>query len=254
MKSAYLDNNIIVDIENNLSSIEDLLENIDEEINVFFYSVAHIQEANEIIAETNEILKDRLKKRFETISLITNNNYLYHDLTAKNVFKLIENPDIVYETINKNNLAKYAMKSLTNLVSEEQKDLFRTELGIHSSRINNYSPEEVITQINAKSELFGGYTLINLIEKAIELNPQGKEMGLNNRFAGIFEILDLVGYWKDKYNEKSNYARLWDSNHCYYSAYCDYFISNDKRTRNKAKVVFHIYGIKTKILSSLGKI
>ncbi len=65
----------------------------------------------------------------------------------------------------------------------------------------------------------------------------------------IFELLDLFGYWKDKSNKKSNYARFWDSSHTSFASNCDYFISEDKRIRNKAKVVYEIYDIKTKVLS-----
>ncbi|EPR73393.1 hypothetical protein ADIWIN_1423 [Winogradskyella psychrotolerans RS-3] len=61
-----------------------------------------------------------------------------------------------------------------------------------------------------------------------------------------------MAIWKDKHNSKSNYARLWDASHSFYSSYFDYFISDDKRTRNKAKVVFEIYGAKTKVISSKG--
>jgi hypothetical protein len=92
-----------------------------------------------------------------------------------------------------------------------------------------------------------------MIEKGVELHPDGKSFGANNRFAAVFEILDMIGYWKDKYNAKSNYARLWDSNHAYFSSFCNYFISDDKRTRNKAKVAFHIYNIKTNVISSTGR-
>jgi hypothetical protein len=106
--------------------------------------------------------------------------------------------------------------------------------------------------INSKSNLFGGNSLIDIIENAVKLHPQGNKFGLHNRIAGIFELLDMIGYWKDKYNEKSNYARLWDADHTYFSTFCNYFISDDKRTRNKAKVVFEIYGITTKIVSSKG--
>jgi hypothetical protein len=34
---------------------------------------------------------------------------------------------------------------------------------------------------------------------------------------------------------------FWDSNHVFHASYCDYFISDDKRTRAKAKVVYNIY-------------
>lgn len=62
----------------------------------------------------------------------------------------------------------------------------------------------------------------------------------------------MIGYGKEKFNEKSNYSRLWDSSHTHFSSSCDCFISNDKRTRNKAKVVFETYGIKRMIVSSKG--
>ena len=251
-KTAYLDNNIFVDIEQNSLSINNLLQNIDQNITDFFYSSAHLHEANEITAETNSALKNRLENRFKTISIVTKNNYLFQELKTNKVHKLKEIPQVVFNTINDIPFAKNMMKGFMNIVSETQKTEFRKQLNIDPIRINNYSPEEVIEQINSKSDLMGGFSLLGMIEKAIELHPQGKEMGLHNRFAGIFEMLDMLGYWKDKYNEKSNYARLWDSSHGYFSSYCDYFICNDKRTRNKVKVVFKIYGIKTKVLDSKG--
>ena len=252
-KTAYLDNNIFVDIEQNSLSINDLLENIDQNLTDFFYSASHLQEANEMTAETKNELNDRLIKRFQTISSVTNNNYLFQELPSNKVHKLKEKPSVVYNTINDVPFARNMMKGMMSTVNEEQKSEFRKQLNIDPIRINNYSPKEVIEQINSKSDLMGGFSLVGMIEKAVELHPQGKEMGLHNRFAGIFEMLDMVGYWKDKFNEKSNYARLWDSSHSHFSSYCDYFICNDKRTRNKAKVVFEIYGIETKVLDSSGK-
>ena len=73
-----------------------------------------------------------------------------------------------------------------------------------------------------------------------------------HRIAAIIELLDLFGYWKDKETENSNYARLWDSIHTYFSSNCDFFISDDKQTRMKARVVFELFNIKTIVLSSKG--
>lgn len=249
---AYLDNNIIIDIESGFYSLSDILQDIEKNISKFFYSASHLQEANEITADTLIERTERLSERFKTISSVTNNNYLYLELPSNNVYMLIEKPSVVFETINDVPFAQNAIKGMINLISEDQKVSFRNQLNIVLKKINNYSPKEVIKHINTKSDLLGGFSFLGLIEKAIELNPQGKEFGLHNRIAGIFELLDMFGYWKDKYNEKSNYARLWDSSHTYFSSFCDYFISNDKRTRNKAKVVFEIYNINTKIVSSKG--
>ncbi len=251
-KTAYLDNNIFIDIEQMSLSTIDLLNNIDKNITDYFYSASHLQELNEMTASTDNELKKQLKRRFNTISAVTNNNYLFHELPSNNILKLKEYPSVVYNTINDVPFAQNAMKGMMSTVSEKQKEQFRKQLNIDPIRINNYKPNEVIEQINSKSDLMGGYSLVGMIEKAIELHPQGNEMGLHNRFAGIFEMLDMIGYWKDKYNQKSNYARLWDASHSYFSSHCDYFISNDKRTRYKTRVVFEIYGIKTKVVTSKG--
>jgi hypothetical protein len=94
--------------------------------------------------------------------------------------------------------------------------------------------------------------LIELIEKSISFNPDGMNFGLHNRIAGVMELLDMLGYWKDRETETSNYARLWDSNHTFFASHCDFFVSDDKRTRYKARVVYDIYNITTKVVSSNG--
>lgn len=251
-RTAYIDNNVVIDIEQGYISKDDLLANVDSNLEDFFYSAAHLQEATEMTAETEEELENRLEKRFATISSITNDNYLYTELPSHKIIVLKEKPSVVYETINFSSFGVSAMKGFMSIISESQKQDFRNQIGIDPMRINNYNPSEIIEHINSKSDLMGGYSFIGMLEKARELHPQGEEMGIGNNFAAIFEFLDLVGYWKDQFNEKSNYARLWDSNHAYYSSQCDYFISDDKRTRNKAKVVFEFYGIETKIVSSKG--
>jgi len=251
--TAYLDNNIIVDIEKETLLISDLNKLTEKRISKFYYSMSHIFEANEITASSNRELNERLSKRFKIITQITKNNYLERVLPSNRVVKAKYTPFHIYQSINEVLFARNSMKQMVNNTSEEQKKQFREQLNIDPLRINNYSPKEVIEQIDANKIAMVGFTLLELIEKGIEMHPDGKDMSLHNRFAGVFEILDLVGFWKDKYNEKSNYARLWDSSHAYFSTFCDYFISDDKRTRNKARVVFELYNIKTKVISSKGE-
>ena len=245
--TAYLDNNIIIDIEQENLSLEQISKIISTD--KYFYSAAHLQEANEITGKNKDVL---LNKRFDTLSSITKNNYLYHELKTNQIVILKEKPRGVFKTITEIPFAQNSMKSLINMLSEEQKKTFRHELGISPIELNNYTPKQVIEQVNKETTIFGGYSIVTLIEKAIELHPDGESFGLHNKIAGVLELLDLIGYWKDKYNDKSNYARLWDSNHTYFSSFCDYFISDDKRTRNKAKVAFLLYGINTKVISSKG--
>lgn len=251
--TAYLDNNIIVDIEKGTLLISDLNKLNERNISKFYYSMSHIFEANEITAYSNRELNEILLNRFKIITKITDNNYLERVLPSNKVVKTKYEPFHIYQSINEVSFAKNSMKQMVNNTSEEDKQKFRDQLNIDPLRINNYSTKEVIEQINSNKIAMGGFTLLELIEKGIEMHPDGKNMSLHNRFAGVFEILDLVGFWKDKYNEKSNYARLWDSSHAYFSTFCDYFISDDKRTRNKTKIVFELYNIDTKVISSKGE-
>lgn len=245
---AYLDNNIIIDIEQKKLSLEQLYKFTGT--SSYYYSAAHLQEANEIDGSNRNTL---LNNRFETISLITGNNYLQHELLTNQVKKTIVLPKNVFQTITEVQFAQNAMKVLMNTITEEQKESVRQQLGITAIQLNNYTPQQVIEHVNKESAVFQGFSIVSLIDKAIDLHPDGKSFGLHNKIAGVFEFLDMIGYWKDKYNDKSNYARLWDSNHAYFSSHCDYFISDDKKTRNKARVAFHLYGIKTKVISSNGQ-
>lgn len=248
---AYLDNNIIIDIEQGNLSEEVLRANIDSNIETFYYSAAHLQEAHEISGTLAE-KRIRLKRRFETISNITDNNYLFHELPTNKVHKLKESPKVVYQTITQVTYGQNAMKAMINNVTEDQKAIVRQQLDINPLELNNYTAEQVLEQVGKKILVFGGHSIKDIIEIAVGMHPDGKIFGLHNRIGGVFELLDMIGYWKDKYNEKSNYARLWDSNHTYFSSFCNYFISDDKRTRNKARVAFTLYDIDTKVLSSQG--
>lgn len=245
----YLDNNIFIYLENGSMRISDLEDLIQNKITKIVYSAAHIQESLEIKGKNDEEKFNRIFQRLKTIENITNSFYLNENLNTE-VFEIIESPYEVYKTITEVPFAQNAMKSLANFVDEEQRRETRALLNINPELINNYSPSEVVEQLSKKlSSSQYKTSFLDMIEAGFSYFPNGQNFGLSNRIAAIFELLDLLGYWKDKYNDKSNYARLWDSNHCFYASYCDYFISNDKRTVNKSKVVYSLYNITTQIIS-----
>jgi hypothetical protein len=72
---------------------------------------------------------------------------------------------------------------------------------------------------------------------------------VREQIASIYNFIDFMGFWTDKPNKKSNLARIYDASHTYFSSGCDFFISNDKRARNKAIVAFNMFKIRTKVLS-----
>ncbi len=241
-----------MDLEDGVINKQNLLNTVDQNISEFFYSAAHLEEAYEIKSNSSEEKKRSLLRRFKTITDLTDNNYVLHELPSNRIIRYKETPSEVYRTITFVGFAQTMMKAMTNFVSETQKEEFRKSIRFDPIRINNYNSKEIVSHINQKMDVWGGMSLLGMLDYCISLFPEGYG-GLHNRIAALFEFLDSVGYWKDKATEKSNYARLWDSNHAYYATFFDYFISDDKRTRNKAKVVYDIYEIKTIPISSIGK-
>ena len=252
--TVYLDNNIIVAIENgdySFNQIKSILPDV--KIN-FFYSSAHIFEVESFKGNPVISKLDLLSKRFDSLRSIFKNNYLYLDLKENELLQIIEDPQEVYDTITLVPFGLDAMKGFMNLFTKEEKENIRQQLGIEIQKINNYSPKEVIEHLNSKLTKWGtNQSFLDMIENSIQLNPNWKNFGLHNRIAGVFELLDMFGYWKDKETNTSNYARLWDADHCFFASYCDYFISDDRRTRCKASVVYNIYNKDTKIISSRGE-
>jgi len=248
--TAYLDNNIIVSIENGNYSLDDVKALLPDKKTRFFYSSAHIFEVENFQGNSKISKEELLAIRFDTLKNIFHNNYLYLNLNGNRLTHIMQSPQQVYETITFVPFGINSIKAFVNLYSKEQKEDIRQQLNIEIQRINNYSITEVIDHLNSKLINWGTQkSFIEMIEYGISFHPDGKNFGLHNRIAGVFELLDMLGYWKDKETLTSNYARLWDSYHCFFASYCDFFISDDKRTRYKSKVVYNIYNKNTKVIS-----
>ena len=70
----------------------------------------------------------------------------------------------------------------------------------------------------------------------------------NNFLKTLFEDhFDLMGFYKDKATDKSDFARMWDSSHADYAVETDGFLSRDKRARMKAGLTYYLMGIKAPI-------
>jgi len=250
---AYLDYNIITSLDQNEFTLEKIHDNVNGNIDRYPFSAAHIQEVDNITSNDDVQRNSFIKLKLDTIEEISKGLYLYQELPSNKVFFQNERPAKVLETIREVPFAKTAMQSFANLIPAAQKKQIRETMGINMIEINNYSSDIVIEHLNTKLSNWGtNDSFLGLLDKAIECHPDGKSFGMHNKIAGVFELLDFLGYWKDKDTTTSNYARLWDSNHTHFATYCDYFISDDKRARNKAKVVYELYDVQTIVISSDG--
>lgn len=250
MLKVYLDNNIIISIENGEYGIDRILKLFPSDQIQLFYSSAHIFEIQHFEGNSKISKADLLAKRFETIRRLFANNYLYIDLKGGNIVNIIEDPFEVYKTITQVSFAIPSIKVFSSLFTKDQKESFQQEIGIESKLLNNYSATDVVAHLNAKVlDWSFAQSIVDIIEYGVQQYPKDWNMGLGNRITGIFELLDMFGYWMDKETSTSNYARLWDSQHTHFASHCDYFVCNDKRARNKAKVAYSIYDCKTQMIS-----
>ncbi len=230
---VYLDNNILISIEESELDFS-ILKGSFPNNTIFYYSYAHIQE----LLEATKGIDNLINTRLNTILTITNNNYLFP--YQGKIESKIEEPKRVIATIKKN---PFIFESFRH--AAKNFNIYRTqiiqELGIDKRQLNNFSTKDAISHIN--------HVLNNKLLKGFKDIIDLAGINLHQRIATIFNFLDVIGYWKDKKNLKSDLARMYDSTHVYFSTECDFFISNDKRARNKAKVAFEIYNIKTQVRS-----
>lgn len=96
--------------------------------------------------------------------------------------------------------------------------------------LNEYLPPEPPTCNNINFEFLGKY--FPLHEMTIEK---------------VFEFLEIIRYYPDKSTQFL--SGLHDTTHAIYAAYCDIFITNDKKLRQKTKATYDWLGIKTSVFT-----
>ncbi|WNM20116.1 hypothetical protein [Flavobacterium capsici] len=249
--NIYLDNNIVIDIEDGNYILEELLSKIGISQSKIFYSSVHITEADEMTAQDKA---QKIEKRCRTISNLTSNNYIHLDAKTHAIHKQIVRPEEIlkrHKYWTNNSTSGAFQKTELGTVSQEQRVAFRESLGLDPKEINNYTVKEVIEQFEINKDKFGNMSLPELIETATRIKL-GRSATTLTKIVATFELLDMIGFWKDIYTTKSDFARAQDSQHCVSASVCDYFISNDKRTRNKSRLVYDIFKINTKVVDSNG--
>lgn len=249
--NIYLDNNIVIDIEDGKYTVDVLLCRIGQPKSRVFYSSVHLTEADEMAGNDKS---QRIAKRCQTLTNITSNNYLHMDANTHAIHKQIVTPQEILERQkywSNNSSSGTLQKTELGAVSQQQRIAFRNSLGINPKEINNYTAKDVIQQFENNKDKFGNMSLPELINAATIIKL-GRPATTVTKIVSTFEMLDLIGYWKDIYTTKSDFARSQDSQHCVSASACDYFVSNDKRTRNKSRLVYTIFDINTNVVDSVG--
>lgn len=223
----YIDNNILIDYEEGkivLPRTESLK---------YYYSYVHIQE----LIESGVRFEQLKERRIQTIVELTGNKYCSNNIYS-NVELSSQDPRAVLSTHQENEIPQLLMAMIREISNHwfdgRNPDTIMKYYGIEKSRINNYSPDEIVREYK------------DFIQSYVLLTSDGTLMAA---FQSLFNAMDLLGFWQDKITPRSIMARSYDANHSYFASACDYFVTNDKRTCNKANVLYYFYEMKTRAVS-----
>lgn len=225
--NIYIDNNILIDHEEGKKVLPR-----SESLN-YYYSYVHIQELMES-GTRFEQLKDR---RIRTIMEQTGNKCCQNNDNYE-VELATQDPRVFLLALLKNSACTFLQERIREAAQHwfdgKNPDTIMKYYGIEKSRINNYTPEELMEEYH------------DFIEYYVHSSDDGMVM---SAFQSFFNVMDMLGFWQDKRTPRSNLARSYDANHAYFASACDYFVTNDKRTRNKANVLYYYFGLKTKAVT-----
>ena len=76
--------------------------------------------------------------------------------------------------------------------------------------------------------------------------PQFKKLEFTMEF--LQNVLNMCGYYKET-TERTVKSGVYDTAHSIYATYCDFFISEDKRLRNRLNAIYYYLGLDTRCIS-----
>lgn len=227
---VYLDNNVLIDIEENVYRLTDFISIAGVE---YYYSNAHI---SELLNGEDRAIPGLKERRLTTINAVCGNKYLFQDTPS--VIRLARcTPEQAYENVSHFDFMRGSINNLARSFTPNRAGILE-ELQWDAKEVGNYPPEEIFEAIDKKyrqSKYHYGVKEYLLLSEAYTESTV---------FSSLFNLLDMVSYRKDK----NNVARLYDSSHAYYAQKCAVLVSNDARMR--AKAVYHYMIVHTRVMSA----
>lgn len=234
MIKVYLDNNIIVDIEDGKILVDLFLNRGDC---AYYFSQAHIEE----LLEAKDNPKVSQRGRLNLLSKLCGRNHIltgvgdipeFFDKEPLEMYNLSCNTYLVRQLINQS-VNQFEALALN----------VRQELGFDTIQFNNEFPNNVLNLIDRRMKKKLGINLIAYLKKT-EAN-MGKSL-----YHTLMQLVDMANYWGDKKTNHSNVARLYDASHAYFAQLCDILVTNDRRMSMKVQAIYSFLGVKTRVISA----
>jgi hypothetical protein len=229
---VYLDNNVLVDVEQGKLKEEFFLSRPNTE---YYYSDAHLGELLEARGNTKVSQKDRLK----LISRICGQNCILSGV--------LDEPEFIQkDVLEMYRIADTPLRSAINAMAKSGTNIFekvRVELGFEGRQFNNEPPEKVLSVIDERMKEKLGIGLIPYLLSS-------EAFGGKVLYYTLLNMIDTANYWGDTKTDYSEVARLHDAFHAYSAIICDALVTSDKRMMAKVKAIYFFLGVKTKVLSA----
>lgn len=231
MMRVYLDNNVLVDIEQGIFKVEDFLTQPNTK---YYYSDAHLGE----LLEARGNSKVSQEGRLDLISRICGQNCILSGV--------LNEPEFIQKDVREMyRIADTPLRSVINSMAAKGANIFekvRIELDFESRQFNNESPEKVLGIIDERMKEKLGIGLIPYLLSS-------EAFGGKVLYYTLLNIIDTANYWGDDKTDHSEVARLYDASHAYSAIICDALVTSDRRMMAKVKAIYSFLGIKTKVLS-----
>ena len=265
----YLDFNIIIDYSNNRDSrAKEYIEKSKHNNLLLPFSPAHIEEiAVSIANQRNKIsqvklMLDYVREITDSICLLPYRRDDVEILEKNGIYLCREEPENTYKRV----FSKINDNAITEFHQKEKLSMgqFRQDITGLSPITQNNKPASFLLNKNKKiiynalSNIIENYRRSYLNEclptNMVDINRMFDFSFTKNYFPiheaiieKCMEILEIERFYPDKPSEYR--SSTYDVTHCIYAAYCDIFISKDKRLKNKIKGVFEFLSIPTRVLS-----
>lgn len=231
MMRVYLDNNVLVDIEQGIFIVEDFLAQPNTK---YYYSDAHLGE----LLEARGNSKVSQEGRLDLISRICGQNCILSGV--------LNDPEFIQKDVREMyRIADTPLRSVINSMAAKGANIFekvRIELDFESRQFNNEPQEKVLGIIDERMKEKLGIGLIPYLLSS-------EAFGGKVLYYTLLNIIDTANYWGDDKTDHSEVARLYDASHAYSAIICDALVTSDRRMMAKVKAIYSFLGIKTKVLS-----
>ena len=228
---AYLDNNVLISIEEDNYSLKDFkIPRVE-----YYFSNAHIHELLNGVDKSIQGLKER---RLLTIKAVCGSKYLFQDTDSSIQFADC-NPEQVYDSLSKVSFMRVGINNLANSFTPNRTGILE-ELQWDAKDVGNYSPKNIFEEIDKRLRTSKCKLSIEDYLNSCEASTE------STVYNSLFNLLDMVSYRKDK----NNISRLYDSSHTYYAQKCDVLVSDDARMRVKAEAVYYYLNVLPRVLSA----